>query len=115
MVVRNKPIRYTTSWKAEGSSLYGLVSNLLAWWRSNTRSRGLAGSVKLLERRLDNVVYRSGFAVSRRAARQLVSHGHFELNGRRVDIPSIRVKAGDVMRISSKEHKSEYFTRIDTM
>ena len=60
---------------------------------------GLAGEnlLKLLERRLDNVVYRSGFAVSRRAARQLVSHGHFELNGRRVDIPSIRVKAGDVI------------------
>ena len=69
--------------------------------------------LKLLERRLDNVVYRSGFAVSRRAARQLVSHGHFELNGRRVDIPSIRVKAGDVITVRPKSTKSEYFTRID--
>ena len=76
---------------------------------------GLAGEnlLKLLERRLDNVVYRSGFAVSRRAARQLVSHGHFELNGRRVDIPSIRVKAGDVITVRPKSTKSEYFTRID--
>jgi len=62
---------------------------------------------------LDNVVYRSGFAVSRRAARQLVSHGHFELNGRRVDIPSIRVKAGDVITVRPKSTKSEYFTHID--
>jgi 30S ribosomal protein S4 len=76
---------------------------------------GLAGEnlLKLLERRLDNVVYRSGFAVSRRAARQLVSHGHFELNGRRVDIPSIRVKVGDVITVRPKSTKSEYFTRID--
>ena len=76
---------------------------------------GLAGEnlLKLLERRLDNVVYRSGFAVSRRAARQLVSHGHFELNGRRVDIPSIRVKAGDVITVRPKSTKSEYFTHID--
>jgi len=78
---------------------------------------GLAGEnlLKLLERRLDNVVYRSGFAVSRRAARQLVSHGHFELNGRRVDIPSIRVKAGDIITVRPKSTKSEYFTHIDNV
>ena len=51
--------------------------------------------LQLLERRIDNAVYRAGFATSRRAARQLVGHGHFLLNGHRVDIPSIRLKAGD--------------------
>ena len=97
--------------------LYGLVEKQFARLMNEaTRAQeGLAGEnlLKLLERRLDNVVYRSGFAVSRRAARQLVSHGHFELNGRRVDIPSIRVKAGDVITVRPKSTKSEYFTRID--
>lgn len=69
--------------------------------------------LQLLERRLDNAVYRAGFATSRRAARQLVSHGHFELNGRRVDIPSIRLKAGDVLTVRPKSTKSGYFTQID--
>ncbi|OYW83679.1 30S ribosomal protein S4, partial [Candidatus Saccharibacteria bacterium 32-49-10] len=64
------------------------------------------------ERRLDNVIYRAGFATSRRAARQLVGHGHFLLNGRRVDIPSIRVKAGDEITVRPKSTKSGYFTSI---
>jgi small subunit ribosomal protein S4 len=71
--------------------------------------------LQFLERRLDNVVYRAGFAVSRRAARQLVSHGHFILNGRRVDIPSIRVKAGDEIVVRPKSRKSGYFTSLDTV
>jgi small subunit ribosomal protein S4 len=62
---------------------------------------------------MDNAVYRAGFATSRRGARQLVSHGHFELNGRRVDIPSIRLKAGDVITVRQKSAKSGYFTQID--
>ena len=69
--------------------------------------------LQLLERRLDNVVYRAGFATSRRAARQLVSHGHFILNGRRVDIPSIRVKVGDEIVVRQKSTKSGYFSQID--
>ncbi len=81
------------------------------------RSKGQSGQVllQLLEQRLDNVVYRSGLAMSRRAARQLVTHGHFKLNGRRVDIPSIRVKVGDV--ISAREHSknTEYFKNIDNV
>lgn len=80
-----------------------------------TRRDGLAGEnlLEFLERRLDNTVYRAGFATSRRAARQLTSHGHFELNGRRVDIPSIRVKPGDVITVRSKSTKSGYFSNID--
>jgi small subunit ribosomal protein S4 len=62
---------------------------------------------------MDNAVYRAGFSTSRRGARQLVSHGHFELNGRRVDIPSIRLKAGDVITVRPKSVKSGYFTQID--
>jgi small subunit ribosomal protein S4 len=66
-----------------------------------TRMRGRTGEnlLSLLERRLDNVVYRLGFATSRAEARQLVRHGHFEVNGRTVDVPSFRVKAGDRVRL----------------
>ncbi len=61
----------------------------------------------LLESRLDNIVYRIGFAMTRRGARQLVNHGHISVNGRKVDIPSYRVKPGDVVAIreNSKDHK----------
>lgn len=71
--------------------------------------------LQFLERRMDNAVYRAGFATSRRAARQLVGHGHFMLNGRRVDIPSIRLKVGDVITIRPKSAKSGYFTEIDNV
>ena len=69
--------------------------------------------LQLLERRMDNAVYRAGFATSRRAARQLVGHGHFMLNGVRVDIPSIRLKAGDEITIRPKSAKSGYFSQMD--
>lgn len=61
----------------------------------------------LLESRLDNLVYRAGFAMTRRGARQLVNHGHITVNGKKVDIPSYRVKVGDVIGIceNSKDHK----------
>lgn len=96
--------------------LYGLLEKQFANLMNEASKReGLAGEnlLQLLERRLDNVVYRSGLAVSRRAARQLVGHGHFMLNGKRVDIPSIRVKAGDVITVRPKSTKSEYFVHID--
>jgi small subunit ribosomal protein S4 len=63
--------------------------------------------VKLLERRLDNVVYRLGFAPSRKAARQLVVHGHFTVNNTPVDIPSYLLKAGDVVKVCDKAKKME--------
>lgn len=68
--------------------------------------------LQFLERRMDNAVYRAGFATSRRAARQLVGHGHFMLNGRRVDIPSIRLKVGDEITIRPKSAKSGYFSEL---
>jgi small subunit ribosomal protein S4 len=79
------------------------------------RRDGLAGEnlLQMLEQRMDNAVYRAGFATSRRAARQLVGHGHFMLNGRRVDIPSIRLKAGDELVVRPKSTKSGYFSVLD--
>jgi small subunit ribosomal protein S4 len=95
--------------------LYGLLekqfSNLM---KEADRSSGQSGHIllQLLERRLDNAVYRAGFATSRRAARQLVGHGHFMLNGRRVDIPSIRVSEGDEIVVRPKSADNEYFKQL---
>lgn len=98
--------------------LYGLLEKQFAKLMNEaTRKPGLSGEnlLQFLELRLDNTVYRAGFATSRRAARQLVGHGHFMLNGRRVDIPSIRVKAGDKITVRPKSTKSGYFTAMDTV
>lgn len=116
--MRNKPSQYSLQLreKQKVKRLYGLLekqfSNLMA---ESTRKEGQSGEIllQLLERRLDNAIYRSGLAVSRRAARQLVTHGHFMLNGRRVDIPSIRLKAGDQIVLRPASLKNEYFKRID--
>lgn len=102
--------------KQKVKRLYGLLekqfSNLM---KEATRRQGQSGAnlLQLLEQRADNAVYRAGFAPSRRAARQLVTHGHFMLNGTRVDIPSIRLKAGDVMVVRDHSKKSEYFKKLD--
>ena len=73
------------------------------------RKQGITGDnlLRILESRLDNVVYRVGFASSRAEARQLVGHGHFEVNGKRVDIASYLLKAGDVVSICEKSRGSE--------
>jgi len=72
------------------------------------RQKGVTGEnlLFLLERRLDNVVYRAGFSTSRRQARQLVNHGHIEVNDRKVDIPSFQVKVGDVITVKDKSNKN---------
>ena len=96
--------------------IYGLLEKQFARLMNEaTRKQGMAGEnlLQLLELRLDNAVYRAGFATSRRGARQLVSHGHFMLNDTRVDIPSIRLKAGDVITVRPKSAKSGYFAQID--
>ena len=98
--------------------LYGLLEKQFARLMSDAnRAEGQSGEVllQLLERRLDNVIYRAGFATSRRGARQLVTHGHFMLNGRRVDIPSIRVKVGDEIIVRPKSSKSGYFANIENV
>lgn len=115
---QGKPSLYLTQLreKQKVRRTYGLMEKQFArLMKEATRKEGLAGEnlLELLERRLDNAVYRAGFATSRRAARQLVGHGHFMLNGRRVDIPSIRLKAGDEITVRPKSTKSGYFSQID--
>lgn len=102
--------------KQKVKRLYGLLekqfSNLM---KEASRKQGQSGAVLLqfLEQRADNTVYRAGFAPSRRAARQLVTHGHFMLNGTRVDIPSIRMKAGDTLTLREHSQQSGYFKQLD--
>ncbi len=115
---QGKPSLYATQLreKQKVRRIYGLLEKQFArLMKEADRAQGLAGEnlLKFLERRLDNAVYRAGFASSRRAARQLVSHGHFMLNGRRVDIPSIRLKAGDELVVRPKSTKSAYFAELD--
>ncbi|MGI9027781.1 MAG: 30S ribosomal protein S4 [Candidatus Saccharimonadales bacterium] len=115
---RSKPSQYSLQLreKQKVKRLYGLLekqfSNLM---KEASRKQGQSGAnlLQFLEQRADNAVYRAGYAVSRRAARQLVTHGHFELNGRRVDIPSIRLKAGDKMVVRAGSQKTDYFKRLD--
>lgn len=114
----SKPSQYSIQLreKQKVKRLYGLLekqfSNLM---KEASRVPGQSGQVLLqfLERRLDNVMYRAGYAPSRRAARQLVTHGHFMLNGVRVDIPSIRVKEGDQIVLRDRSKTNEYFKKLD--
>lgn len=115
---QGKPSLYLTQLreKQKVRRLYGLLEKQFAKLMNEaTRQPGLTGEnlLRMLEQRIDNAVYRAGFAPSRRAARQLVGHGHFLLNGRRVDIPSIRLKAGDELVVRPKSQKSGYFTELD--
>ena len=84
------------------------------YYEKASRAEGNTGEVllSLIERRLDNVVYRLGFANSRRQARQLVNHGHFTVNGNRVNIPSYLVKAGDVVAVSEKSNSNAFFKKL---
>ncbi len=85
--------------------IYGVQEGQFArYFNMADRQKGVTGInlLVLLERRLDNVVYRMGFAESRNQARQLVRHGHFLVNGRKVDIPSFLVKVGDVIEVKEK-------------
>lgn len=115
---RNKASQYSLQLreKQKVKRLYGLLekqfSNLM---KEANHEQGQSGQIllRLLEQRLDNAVYRAGFAPSRPAARQLVTHGHFMLNGRRVDIPSIRVKAGDEIVARAHSASNSYFQKID--
>lgn len=94
---------------------YGLLEKQFAkLMKEAQKSDGLTGEklLEYLERRVDNAVFRAGFATTRRQARQLVSHGHFLLNGRRIDIPSIRLNPGDVLEVRSKSQNTEYFKNL---
>ena len=91
--------------------MYGLSERQLRkTFDEASKMKGIHGTnfLRLLESRLDNLVYRTGFASTRRGARQLVNHGHVTVNGKKVDIPSYRVKVGDVIAVkeNSKDHKA---------
>jgi small subunit ribosomal protein S4 len=94
--------------KQKARRIYGLHERQFRhFFAKATLSRGVTGEVllQMLERRLDNVVFRFGFTPSRSAARQLVRHGHFQVNGRTVDIPSFLVQTGDEVAVRDKSKK----------
>ncbi|MBF0558554.1 MAG: 30S ribosomal protein S4 [Nitrospirae bacterium] len=82
------------------------------YFEKASRLKGITGEVllQLLERRLDNAVYRMGFALNRRESRQLVRHGHFTVNGRKVDIPSYLLKDGDTVAVAEKSRELQAIT-----
>ena len=96
--------------KQKAKRYYGVLEKqFLNYFKEADRKEGMTGEnlLTLIERRLDNVVYRMGMAASRKEARQLVLHEHFELNGKKVNIPSIIVKAGDVIAVRENFRDSE--------
>ena len=95
--------------------VYGILEKQFhSYYEKASRMPGKTGEnlLVLVERRLDNVVYRLGFAMTRREARQLVNHGHFTVNGRKVNIPSFLVKTGDVIEVAERSRASVKFKRL---
>lgn len=109
---RKKSSEYGMQLRAKQTArrFYGVQENQFHhYFEIAERKQGITGDnlLRILESRLDNVVYRVGFASSRAEARQLVGHGHYEVNGKRVDIASYLLKAGDVVSICEKSRTSE--------
>ena len=95
--------------------VYGVLEKQFhAYYVKANRKKGITGEImlQLLERRLDNVVFRMGFAATRREARQLVNHGHFTVNGKRCNIPSAQVNVGDVIAVCQKSQSSVKFKTL---
>lgn len=111
---RQSPYGIQLREKQRAKNIYGLrekqFKNL---FERATQIEGVTGEVflSLLEKRLDNVVYRLGFTTSRRQARQIVSHGHIRVNGEKVDIPSFQTSIGDVISVAEKSRKMDVFLR----
>ena len=115
--VRRKESEYATQLKEKQKVkfVYGILEKQFhSYYEKAMRMPGETGEnlLVLVERRLDNVVYRLGFAMTRREARQLVNHGHFTVNGRKVNIPSFLVKPGDVIEVAEKSRASVKFKRL---
>lgn len=101
--------------KQKTRRIYGVTERQFRrYYRLALKTRGLTGEnlLRLLERRLDNVVYRLGYASSRAEARLLVTHGHFNVNGRRTDIPSMLVREGDEIEVREGSRKRKYFSEV---
>ena len=98
--------------KQKARKLYGVLEGQFRrYYEKADKLRGITGEnlLRLLEMRLDNVVYRLGYGASRAEARQLVNHGHFLVNGKKVDIPSYQVAVNDVITVAEKSRASEKF------
>ena len=96
--------------KQKAKNIYGVLeSQFRRYFERAERERGITGEnlLKLLERRLDNVVFRLGMAASRRESRQMVAHGHFQVNGRKVSVPSYIVKVGEVVQLRPSSKMAE--------
>ncbi len=101
--------------KQKVKRIYGVQEGQFrAYYEEADRMKGITGEnmLSLLERRLDNVVYRLGLAVSRAQARQLVNHGHFTVNGKKCNIPSYIVRAGEVIAVRENKVQNTYFTAL---
>ena len=115
--MRKKKSEYATQLqeKQKVKFVYGIMEKQFRmYYEKAARMPGKTGDelLSLIERRLDNVAYRLGFAMTRREARQLVSHAHFTVNGQKVDIPSYLVKAGDVIEVKESSRSSVKFKRL---
>lgn len=101
--------------KQKARRIYGILeAQFRKYYEEADRQKGITGEnlLRLLEMRLDNVVFRLGFANSRVEARQLVRHSHFTVNGKKVNIPSYEVKVGDVIAVTEKSRNSDKFKAI---
>ena len=101
--------------KQKARRYYGVLEGQFAkYFEMANKKQGITGEnlLQILESRLDNVIYRLGFASSRREARQLVTHGHFTINGKKVNIPSYLVKAGEVISIKEKSRDMDMFKAL---
>jgi small subunit ribosomal protein S4 len=108
--VRQSEYRHQLREKQKTRRFYQVLEKQFRnYYEKASRQPGVTGEnlLRLLERRLDNVIVRLGFAVSRRQARQLIGHGHFLVNGRRVDVPSFQVKPGDIISVKEKSSAVE--------
>lgn len=115
--MRRKQSEYATQLKEKQKLkfIYGVLEHQFAsYFDMAERQTGMTGEnlLRLLERRLDNVVFRLGFASTRRDARQLVNHGHFTVNGKKVNIPSLIVKPGDVIAVQESSRSSVKFKTL---
>ncbi len=115
--VRKKKSEYALQLqeKQKVKFVYGIMEKQFrSYYEKAARMPGKTGDMllSLIERRLDNVVYRLGFAATRRQARQLVSHAHFTVNGKKVNIPSYLVRVGDVIEVKESSRSSVQFKRL---
>ena len=115
--VRKKKSEYALQLqeKQKVKFVYGIMEKQFrAYYEKAARMPGKTGDMllSLIERRLDNVVYRLGFAATRRQARQLVSHAHFTVNGKKVNIPSYLIRTGDVIEVKESSRSSVQFKRL---